>query len=1202
MKNNRILPIFLSLMLTATFLVMPNAVGIDLTSSEINPSTFSPGDNNGINDTATINVEYTAGQDLYVNIFNQSSGLIQREDQTMTESPSGTYVYTWNGKDDSNTYVNDGTYIVRVSDNIEENGDTIGTVIVNTTKPSSPSISISGGATYTTTRNVDLTISATGASKMKVSNYADYTGASWISYSTSKSWQLTSGDGIKTVYINFKTTSGANISTSDTITLDTTLADPSISINSGSDSTNDRNVTLTITANGATRMKVDNNTDFDNMTSWISIATSYNFTLPEGVSSPTVYLRVKDAANNQKTASDSITVDTTPPTGLTLSINDDESYTNSTSVTLSLSANGGPSTMYISNNGATWESYDYATSKAWTLSETGDGTKTVYFKAKDAAGNNATAVTSTITLDTTAPSVVTLSSPSAGATVSSQTPTFSWTNPNNASKTRQFFIEILSGGSVTQSSYLNSSTTSYTASTLEEGVYTWRVTVYDLANNSARTTQRSFTVSVDGIAIPSPKYPSNGAKVNSSAPSMITLRCAEITDPTDVGYDFRYGLAVDNQNRTKYDRSSPNALVDVEYSNGQKIYWSVRAKNTSAGSTAWSSNMSFTIDTQKPTINSISINSGASYTNTRLVTVSLSASGATWMMLSENENFSGASWVTYSTSKSKTLSSGDGSKTLYFKAKDSAVGDQGAAYPNINTSAKSATIYLDTTGPTVTEQSPSGGTTTTTEDLTVSATLSDTGAGVDTNNVTMIIDGTTVTPTDLTTSLCSYDMPTVSVGSHWVNVTAYDDIGNIGYENWTFTVTTDSGDSPSTGPGSSTPVVETTKTITLSRSPSGTITSSDEITITATLANFGSIVSVDLLYSIDDEDYDESISMTESSSTVYTATIGEFSESSTVYYKVKVIDSDDTTTRSSSESFTVQDNNNPTFKSVSPSNGSSITNAKPEIKAIYMDPSGIDTSSVTITFNGEDVTANSTVTATSVSYTPTEDLTYSTYTVTVEITDNSDNSATKTWSFSVIAVTTGITEEIEDIKADEPVQWENTDTTSAVGQIEITSSKDLGKITLSITTTGSAPGEVQVLPTDSIYMYMEIETNATSDISNAKINFKITKQWIEDNNIALSSVKLLRYTDNQWESLDTSKVDEDDTYYYFEAVTTGFSVFAITGKQIEDTVEPPFPILYLVIIIIVAILLIIVLLFKSGFLVVERTEVTKPTKPKKKKK
>ncbi len=113
----------------------------------------------------------------------------------------------------------------------------------------------------------------------------------------------------------------------------------------------------------------------------------------------------KDAAGNLSSAvSDSINIDGTPPQG-SISINNNAAYTNSTSVTLTISASdpSGISEMCISNTTScsTWEAY--TTTKPWTLLS-GDGTKTVYAWFKDNVGNaNTTPYLDTIILDTTAP-------------------------------------------------------------------------------------------------------------------------------------------------------------------------------------------------------------------------------------------------------------------------------------------------------------------------------------------------------------------------------------------------------------------------------------------------------------------------------------------------------------------------------------------------------------------------------------------------------------------------------------------------------------------------------------------------------------------------------------------------------------------------------------------------------------------------------
>jgi len=95
-----------------------------------------------------------------------------------------------------------------------------------------------------------------------------------------------------------------------------------------------------------------------------------------------------------------------------------------------------------------------------------------------------------------------------------------------------------------------------------------------------------------------------------------------------------------------------------------------------------------------PTSTSIAINSGASYTNTTAVTLNLSASSDAYqMMVSEDPAFTGASWETYATSKNFTLSSGDGTKTVYVKYRDKLLSESAGI---------SSTIILDETAPTVT--------------------------------------------------------------------------------------------------------------------------------------------------------------------------------------------------------------------------------------------------------------------------------------------------------------------------------------------------------------------------------------------------------------------------------------------------------------------------------------------------------------------
>jgi hypothetical protein len=110
----------------------------------------------------------------------------------------------------------------------------------------------------------------------------------------------------------------------------------------------------------------------------------------------------------------------TPPTGSVI-INAGAMYAISASVTLTLNCSdvgSGCSQMEFSNDNTTWSSPEaYATPKSWTLLS-GDGTRTVYTKFRDGAGNWSGAYTDTIVLDATVP--VTTPSPAGGTYASAQ--------------------------------------------------------------------------------------------------------------------------------------------------------------------------------------------------------------------------------------------------------------------------------------------------------------------------------------------------------------------------------------------------------------------------------------------------------------------------------------------------------------------------------------------------------------------------------------------------------------------------------------------------------------------------------------------------------------------------------------------------------------------------------------------------------------
>lgn len=88
-------------------------------------------------------------------------------------------------------------------------------------------------------------------------------------------------------------------------------------------------------------------------------------------------------------------------------------------------------------------------------------------------------------------------------------------------------------------------------------------------------------------------------------------------------------------------------------------------------------------------------------------------------------------------------------------------------------------------------------------------------------------------------------------------------------------------------------------------------------------------------------------------------------------------------------------------------------------------------------------------------------------------------------------------------------------------------------------------------PSGVSYTYLEItEENTEGAKIEGKIEFKVAKSWLTNNNIDEATVKLNRYDENEgWKALPSMKVSEDDDFVFFEAETPRFSTFAVTGEE-----------------------------------------------------
>lgn len=134
------------------------------------------------------------------------------------------------------------------------------------------------------------------------------------------------------------------------------------------------------------------------------------------------------------------------------------------------------------------------------------------------------------------------------------------------------------------------------------------------------------------------------------------------------------------------------------------------------------------------------------------------------------------------------------------------------------------------------------------------------------------------------------------------------------------------------------------------------------------------------------------------------------------------------------------------------------------------------------------------------------------------------------------------------------IKFEFTKGATSVGYVEFNAKKTAGKITTIIE---ELKGKSPLTPTEpegEIYKHLNIWVGNggfanSNNIENAIVGFRVSKEWITENHINMDAITLQHFNGDQWDSLKTDKVDEDDEYLYFEAETPGFSPFAITASK-----------------------------------------------------
>lgn len=314
------------------------------------------------------------------------------------------------------------------------------------------------------------------------------------------------------------------------------------------------------------------NVTYPSSTSWSCPITN----LSQGTN--TITVKALDFAGNiSAPATASIISDTTPPTG-SLQINSGAKYTAATSVTLNLSAQdtgSGLSQMQFSNDNSSWSAPEiFAASRSWGITAS-NGTKTVYVKFKDVAGNWSGSFSNTIVLDTTAPTGCSIKINNGATGTNSATVTLNLSASDPSGVTQMFFY-----GNAAPEPY--SAAKTWTLSAGDGAKIVW-VMFGDAAGNWSGWT--SATISLDSTA------PTGTISINSGANSTGNTNVTLTLSASDTGGVTQMQFSNDNATWSTPENYAVTKAWSVTNGDGLKTVY-VKYKDTAGN---WSAAIPATI-------------------------------------------------------------------------------------------------------------------------------------------------------------------------------------------------------------------------------------------------------------------------------------------------------------------------------------------------------------------------------------------------------------------------------------------------------------------------------------------------------------------------------------------------------------------------------------------------------------------------------
>ncbi len=674
-------------------------------------------------------------------------------------------------------------------------------VTIDTLAPNAPSLSLSsavtsGGVLYDKVNTPTISGAAEAGATVTFKDGTTLLGSTVAGTNNSYSFALTNAlsDGVHTLNLT-ATDAAGNVSTvtSQSVTIDTALPTaPTLSLASPAVTTGgvtyDKVNTPTITGSaeaGSTVTLKDGNTALGSTTA--NASGNYSFTPSSALSDAahTLNVTATDAAGNESTVtSQTVTIDTAPPSAPSLSLASavtvgGVTYDKVNTPAISGVAEGGATVTFkdgttLLGTVAADANGNYTFTPTSALS---DGSHTINVTATDKAGNLGAVASQSVTIDTAAPSAPTLSLASA---VTSGGVTYDKDNKPTISGIAEAGSTVtVKDGTTVLSTVVADGSGNYTytpTSVLSDGVHTINVMATDKAGNVGAVTSQSVTIDT---GIPSTPSISVASAVTVGSVTYDKVNTPTISGTAEAGSTVTIkdgastlGTVIATAGGT-YSLTLGTALVDAVHT------INVTAADK-AGNVSSVASQSVTIDTAAPSAPLLSLSSavtsgGVLYDKVNTPTISGTAEAGATVTFKDGTTLLGSTVAGNNNSYSFALTNAlsDGVHTLNLTATDAA--------GNVST-LTSQSVTIDTappTAPTLSLASPAVTTGGVTYDKVNTPTI--TGSAEAGSTVT-IKDGNTVLGTTTANASGNYSFTpssTLSDAAHTLSVTATDAAGNV---------------------------------------------------------------------------------------------------------------------------------------------------------------------------------------------------------------------------------------------------------------------------------------------------------------------------------------------------------------------------------------------------------------------------------------